>query len=83
MSTGRALFITTEVYRTHPYYPDFLSSIKSSLRRLCTDYIDLCCCWLELKRAKLQAARRKLLPKLGAALDFFTVHLFLSISHAN
>jgi diketogulonate reductase-like aldo/keto reductase len=35
------LFITTKVYRTHLHYADVLSSIKSSLRRLCTDYIDL------------------------------------------
>jgi diketogulonate reductase-like aldo/keto reductase len=35
------LFITTKVYRTHLHYADVLSSIKSSLKRLCTDYIDL------------------------------------------
>jgi diketogulonate reductase-like aldo/keto reductase len=35
------LFITTKVYRTHLHYADVLSSIKSSLRRLCTDYVDL------------------------------------------
>lgn len=35
------LFITTKVYRTHLHYSDVLSSIKGSLRRLCTDYVDL------------------------------------------
>ena len=35
------LFITTKVYRTHLHYKDALSSIKSSLKRLSVDYIDL------------------------------------------
>jgi diketogulonate reductase-like aldo/keto reductase len=35
------IFITTKVYRTHLHYADVLSSVKGSLRRLCTDYIDL------------------------------------------
>jgi diketogulonate reductase-like aldo/keto reductase len=35
------LFITSKIYRTHLHYADVLSSIKSSLKRLCTDYIDL------------------------------------------
>ena len=35
------LFITTKVYRTHLRYVDVLSSIKKSLKRLSTDYVDL------------------------------------------
>jgi diketogulonate reductase-like aldo/keto reductase len=35
------LFLTTKVYRTHLRYADVFSSIKRSLRRLSTDYVDL------------------------------------------
>lgn len=35
------LFITTKVYRTHLRYAEVLSSIKKSLKRLSTDYVDL------------------------------------------
>jgi len=35
------LFITTKVYRTHLRYTDVLSSIRKSLQRLSTDYVDL------------------------------------------
>jgi len=35
------LFITTKVYKTHLKHRDVLSSIKSSLRRLCVEYVDL------------------------------------------
>ncbi len=35
------LFITTKVYRTHLRYNDVLSSIRKSLQRLSTDYVDL------------------------------------------
>jgi diketogulonate reductase-like aldo/keto reductase len=35
------LFITTKVYRTHLRYVDVLSSIRKSLQRLSTNYVDL------------------------------------------
>jgi diketogulonate reductase-like aldo/keto reductase len=35
------LFITTKVYRTHLRYADVLSSLRKSLQRLSTDYVDL------------------------------------------
>jgi diketogulonate reductase-like aldo/keto reductase len=35
------LFITTKVYRTHLRRADVLSSIRQSLKRLSTDYVDL------------------------------------------
>jgi diketogulonate reductase-like aldo/keto reductase len=35
------LFITTKVYRTHLRYADVLSSLRRSLQRLSTDYVDL------------------------------------------
>ena len=35
------LFITTKVYRTHLRFADVLSSIRKSLQRLSTEYIDL------------------------------------------
>ena len=35
------LFITTKVYRTHLRYADVLSSIRKSLQRLSTNYVDL------------------------------------------
>ncbi len=35
------LFMTTKVYRTHLRYADVLSSIKKSLQRLSTNYVDL------------------------------------------
>jgi diketogulonate reductase-like aldo/keto reductase len=35
------LFITTKVYRAHLKYADVLSSIRDSLKRLSTDYVDL------------------------------------------
>lgn len=35
------LFITTKVYRTHLRYVDVLSSIRESLKRLSTEYVDL------------------------------------------
>jgi diketogulonate reductase-like aldo/keto reductase len=35
------LFITTKVYRTHLRSVDVLSSIRNSLKRLSTDYVDL------------------------------------------
>jgi diketogulonate reductase-like aldo/keto reductase len=35
------LFLTTKVYRTHLRYVDVLSSIRKSLQRLSTDYVDL------------------------------------------
>jgi len=37
----KGLFITTKVYKTHLRYENVLSSIKTSLKRLCVDYVDL------------------------------------------
>ena len=51
------LFITTKVYRTHLHYADVLSSIKSSLKRLCTDYVDLYRFFIGLVR-RYQSKRR-------------------------
>ncbi len=36
------LFITTKVYKTHLHKSDLLFSLKQSLKRLSTDYVDLC-----------------------------------------
>jgi diketogulonate reductase-like aldo/keto reductase len=35
------LFLTTKVYKTHLHYVDVISSVKKSLKRLSTDYVDL------------------------------------------